>query len=391
MSPVRWCLLGLAVLALLVLASLMAGPSTWDEDLAWVRQQVAERDGRHAQCPVLVGEPRSGDPRKSYFAAAGRAGELPNELVERIHVAWEQVDAPPEPLAALLAELPAGIVDTMREGARCDAPFSVFDQLGDAVADWPVFGFRTVVQASVLEARCAATPVEAVDVWLDGLACGVDLAGCEATLLEMIGLYAMQISIDGCTDPWLRSLGATELRRIAAALRTTDAGMPERSDHVWGLATRALYLEANPDLFQDEIPLSRRAALWRHGFSAWNASAESVHVCRELLERFELRTPIDEAWPERRKRLVAMAALEPDVGPNPLGSHMNHCVDIEEGRRRTIGQLRLLRMALALRLGEQVPPLRDPLGQGTLRIEHGDGFVRLCGADAEVERRVEGL
>ncbi|HLQ38460.1 MAG TPA: hypothetical protein VK348_11705, partial [Planctomycetota bacterium] len=69
------------------------------------------------------------------------------------------------------------------------------------------------------------------------------------------------------------------------------------------------------------------------------------------------------------------------LSANPLSaSCVPNLTAAETCMRQVLTGIRLLRLAVAWHLGEELPQLQDPLGTGALQVEHSDAAARFRSA-----------
>lgn len=240
---------------------------------------------------------------------------------------------------------------------------------------------RWVTNMAMFEARALrhrGAGLAAVQQSLDAATFAVDLHRKGTLIEQMIASAAVAIATNECwTEAALARLDATALAALADGLERLDAQLPETLDFDgelsfslrWSMATPA---ESRPSTF----------AAWRYGFSTRWMFADAM--LRAAKTNHELDSASTLAWPQRQALLdLELGALA--ACGNPIVAMMvPNLATAERGLRETKTLVRLLRMSVARHRGLDLPPLRDPLGDGPLRVTAlPDGSVRLHGAGTE--------
>ena len=108
-----------------------------------------------------------------------------------------------------------------------------------------------------------------------------------------------------------------------------------------------------------------------------DAFVRLVAAVREVDGAFE------QAWPQREALLELQASALTGSGNPVLMTLVPNLVAAETSYRESLATLRLLRLSVDVHRGLDVPPLRDPLGIGPIRVVRNGSTVRFeCeGAD----------
>jgi len=165
--------------------------------------------------------------------------------------------------------------------------------------------------------------------------------------------------------PWWndRRLGAAgaALRPLAQQLERLDRTISRGVDVEYWVAEFARSWCGEPDRAWDG---SDRLASWRHGFSPLRRY-RSYYVAG--LEHLQLIVPREPTWQGRARQLSAWNDV---CGGGPSGESMlGEVFELEEwSRRAVLGELRMLRMAVALHVGEPLR-LQDPISDQPIRVE----------------------
>ena len=94
-------------------------------------------------------------------------------------------------------------------------------------------------------------------------------------------------------------------------------------------------------------------------------------------------------WTEREQRLQAMCEL-PVARQNPiLAVALPNLPSAERSLRDTATLVRLLRCAVAWRLGDRTLQLADPLGSGPLRVQQAGDTVHFVSTGRRNEKPME--
>lgn len=372
MTRRRWLMLAL----LAIVGSLASLKYSRDRQVAWdaavgramaLVAQYAPAETSHAP---LLGEPIRGEAVACFEDASSR---------ERQHGDDEE---PPWSVVMAMDTLPTDIA------TRLQPLLPAFDRLAAGAAadriDQRLF-FAPLLRAAHDRARIP--PVElpigtalltspALTAARADFAAGRTEAAVQrtATVLTLardqfgigVGVYDLSaaIHIFGVDRVWnddrLRRLPATEQKMFALAL--------ERFEQAVAPATRSM--------FGDFAWALRLGGLSQRRFCT--AAKLGSHA-----DALAALPPESAPWPVRESALAKVAASWPALARD--------LVEIERNRRQAIAQVRLLRMALALHLGEACPPLGDPLAEGQLSVSERDGQTLLASRTAVDGKSIERL
>lgn len=246
---------------------------------------------------------------------------------------------------------------------------------------------RWVANLAMFDARALRARgdgLAAVQRSLDAATFGVDLNRKGTLIEQMVASALVAIAVNECwPEAALQHLDPNALSALADGLEKLDAALPETVDFDgemsfslrWSMATPA---ESMPSTF----------AAWRYGFSTRWMFADAM--LRTAGTHQELGAATKLAWPQREAlfelELGALAACG-----NPIVAMMvPNLASAERGLRETKTLVQLLRMSVAFHRGLDLPPLRDPLGDGPLRVtRQADSSVRLHGAGTEWRKNLE--
>lgn len=389
----RATLLGLTAMAVavtttatLVVRSCAAG--RWQEMQAWAQRAEQQWQARDFTRPPAYGEPQSGSAFAAYHEAASLAATWPEgnqeELTRLRHRPHEVADG--EARALLARWQPA--IDAMRRGARCsDARRPTDWSLGFNVPVANLLVTRDITNVAVLLARRAqddGRAGDAVALTLDAATYGADHVHSPLLIERMIGLALVAIATDAAWhDNHLRALPAAALRTLAEGLARIDARLTAAP----GCLEGEVLLLANARLPDDNYlsaALGSGLGSWRYGFSMRAMHADAVLQQAAACER--LRATATAPWPERQAAVRRAGAELLAVG-NPILDMGIPMHSAERTLRDTTTLVRLLRLAVAHHLGDELPKLDDPLGDGPLRREQDDDGIRFVSAATRGERQ----
>jgi hypothetical protein len=216
----------------------------------------------------------------------------------------------------------------------------------------------------------------AVQHSLDAAQFGADLLHRGLLINQMIGSAITAIATDW-PEAALDALDRPALDLLATGLERLDRRLPIVLDHDTELLWLATNLQRTP-LDHDFVP---SVASWRHGFSARWTLAEAFSIAAGLAHDLRQTQQLD--WPQRQA-LLELECSAAARSPNPVIPMLvpNLC-SAETNLREMVAVVRLLRIAVDLHRGLDVPPLRDPLGCGPIMVDRGvDGIVlRSVGAE----------
>jgi hypothetical protein len=206
---------------------------------------------------------------------------------------------------------------------------------------------------------------------LDAATFGADLMRRGLSVNQLVG----QAMLNAATVPWsdaaIAMLDRAALDELATGLERLDRGLPEAADQTGELLFLANALQ-RPASQPDAWPMP---SAWRFGMStrwmAADAFLRAAGAARELA-RADTRS-----WP-LRAAILDMEAANLTNASNPVFEICSPLFpSIELNRREALAILRLLRMAVDRHRGLDVPPLRDPLGDGPIVVTKTDGGAQL--------------
>jgi hypothetical protein len=244
---------------------------------------------------------------------------------------------------------------------------------------------RWVANAAIFEARVLRNEGranEAVQWSLDAATYGADLMRGSLVINQMIGVAIVHIAtIEAWSEGELDHLDAPALDLLARGLERLDASLPETLDLTTELLMCARGLQ---DATGDTIWMP---SAWRYGFSTrWMIGDGFLQYAAAAEDWLRAR---NSTWPQRKAMFTA-AGDELARSYNPLAAHvMPNLAAVERNVREALAQLRMLRVAIDLHRGLDVPPLRDPLGPGQLRVKREAGCVRITSTGSTTDRPVE--
>jgi hypothetical protein len=334
----------------------------------------------------LWGAARIGSAAPHYRTALQQARSLAQEHHEALVASLRRTGA------QLCTEMPGlrrawqPMLDELEQGAHATehgwpTPQTVaeLDQINLLDARW-------LANAAMFESRARrheGDQLGAVGITLDAATFARDFVQRSVLIQRMIGGAALAIVIK---EAWhaaaLHELGPEALRRLGNGLERLDQELPEALD----LRDEMLFLitavqRAEPTAAWLPTPH------WRYGFSSrWmlaDAVVQTAQAVDELTRAAELR------WPQRQALIEQEFQALLNTGNPALATITPNYQAAERGWRETIAELRLLRMAVAFELGFDLPPLRDPLGNGPLEVQRDAAQVVVRSAGSTGPRRIE--
>ena len=394
-----------ALLAAAVAAAAWLHVPEHDADWGRVRARgsamaaAAERGARpHAP---LRGEPTAGDATAHYRRATAEHDRAQHVHAQRCSLAAaadvadliEQRELPADagerlaPFANALASLAAGAASDRIHFGEFWKQFE-YDAAGvplGPVADFVGFPVAKIALVAARHELAAGRAELALQRTADALTLARDQLQVGVPMYELIGADTVEACCAAWPDRALQRLAPSLLRDFAEVLRRFDEATP--ADAVAStLAGCRLLAE---DAFRDPQRGSwRQLAAW--AFTPPENRTPTAPQIDAYFDAVEALPPPSAPWSTREPALAAAGALLPQLaafGP----------VDTERVRRGTLARVRLLRMAIVHHLGEPIPPLGDPFGDGELRVtEEGCGLrFSSCGVTTgmhdrgPLERRVE--
>lgn len=171
-----------------------------------------------------------------------------------------------------------------------------------------------------------------------------------------------QFGVAFWNDERLLALDPAALQQLAAALARLDANAPLVGDPALALANHVQDLLAR----SHRTTLRGRLGAWRHGF---DPRERELAAADELLAALPVLQSDTVDWASRELQWQRFfGAARSGTGAwllRALGGMRQH----EVALRRDLAQLRLLRLAIAWRLGESLPDLLDPFTLTTMLVE----------------------
>ncbi|MBL8755262.1 MAG: hypothetical protein JNK15_18325, partial [Planctomycetes bacterium] len=208
-------------------------------------------------------------------------------------------------------------------------------------------------------------------------------------LVRLFGALSLELAATALDDAWLAAVPPDQLAAFAEVLARIDPPTLPTLAPAAACAGVVLHLAGSGDVDPNMLGMHSPLAAWRNGFSLRRAGMDRALEVAATVQQFDEATPVDEPWPERRLRLAALIAREAAAGGYAYMSWFAGLDEHEAAARRGVANLRLLRVAVAARLGQPLPVVADPLGRGPVRLESVDGVdFAVCGDDPAVRRRV---
>jgi hypothetical protein len=383
----------LCLLAAFVVASLTAEPGSWHDTVMWAREFRHARPARAASCPVLVGDGLPGDSRQAYERAGQLCIGITPEAVlspaerQRLRDIASQPSRATACDQALLAKVPAAAIEELRRSVRSNGGMHDSERLGRRPPG-SVFGDQEVlIDALLIQAVRAPSESAKLEAWLDVFACGWDLAGSALPIESMWGLVIVVRALDLAGEAWLQALSPLAQRQLGEALAKVDAATPVCIDLQGVVADMVLWVDEAPDLRAADIGMRSPLPLWRHGFSVERAAIDKVTRVHEQVSRFLRDTDAQAAWPVRRLALQQLVDEDRSHSDYMMSGYLSFALEGEQQRRECVARMRLLRVAIAVHLGESLQ-LPDPLGEGALSQSRDGDRVRLASAEPGIHRFV---
>lgn len=224
---------------------------------------------------------------------------------------------------------------------------------------------RELANLAMFEARARRherAHLAAVQLSLDAAQFGADLLQRGLLINQMIGCASTAIAIDW-PDAALQALDRAALDLLADGLERLDRRLPVTLDHdvelLW-LATNLQQVSPDPDF-------APQLGSWRHGFSTRWEVAEAFTILDRLVRDLQQAQQLD--WPQRQA-LIELECSGAAESPNPVARIVvPNLTAAEANLRETVTLVRMLRMAVDLHRGLDVPPLHDPLGSGPIVLD----------------------
>lgn len=359
---------------------------SWTEMQQQVRALQADWNAREHRREPLWGEASADRAHEHYARAMAAAQDLTRVHNSALVKLLPHSDARIAAEAVELRRAWQPVLAPLRDGARAanvKPLVSPDSDPKDVTAN--LLAARWVVNAAVFEARALrheGQHVASVRRTLDGATFGADLMRDGLLINQMIGIAMVAIATnEAWPDEALAALPPEALDELARGLERLDRSLPETVDLTSELLMCAWFLQ-RAGRAEEWLP-----SAWRYGFSTrWmiaDGFAQYVSAAADFAR-------IDAAsWPQRHA-MFTLAGEELASSTNPIAAMvLPNLENAEGGVRWTIATLRMLRMAVDLHRGRDLPPLRDPLGDGPLLISRESNGVRLRSAGSTEQRRLE--
>ena len=252
---------------------------------------------------------------------------------------------------------------------------------------YPLIHYRSVSNAAALEARILRHEGDlagSIRLTLDTMAMASDIFHSGVLINQMIGIALLEIAMSSWPDAALANLKEHDADRLASGLKRLDARMPPRmlTNRETVFMTEAMQMAPS----QGEWP---GMTGWRYGFSGRWMMAEAVLMTARNFERLEQISDCD--WPTR-KALFEQILAEVCATENSAAQCMfPNLVHAESSIRRTVGNLRLLRMALDMHRQKAREPLSDPFSSGALLVEKAGDSTLIKSIGPHGARKLERL
>ena len=346
-----------------------------------LEHRVAARP--HHRLPMW-GE-HSGESAFAHYEEAGRAAMA---LDGEINGRWGAVLATPdeELVGSPMRARWQPVASAVHRGAHSTdtTPLATSEMADATYGAFHLLWLRQIANFAALECRARlheGRALDAVGLALDTATLALDVAQRGDFINQMIAGAVLCTVSTAWTDARLAKTPAAALDQLAEGLERLDRAWPASWDADSELRTAARGL-------QSILVKGEAEGSWQYGFSARWELADSFTGYAKVVR--ELAT-VESSWP-RRAALLEVAFADEQARGNVLAKHadgIHHT--IERSARRCVAELRLLRMAVDLHRGRDVPPLRDPLGDGPIVVTRSPEGTRLsCAAagDKAVERMV---
>lgn len=348
-----------------------------EADVRWHAMAVAAEADRVAweqqdfSRSPLWGEATAGNAFESYGRMAALAGSFDRDDTQRRLAALATGRAELDEAGRALLQQWEPVVAEIRAGARCgEARPLTRVQDGFSARVTNLLWVRAAVNAAGAMVRLHAAedrPLEAVQLALDTATVGADLLRSPLLIEQMIGAAMLAIPMKEtlCEDV-LAQLDESSLELLAAGLERLDAYVPSVLPLQESMLLAHGLLGSQANLFESAgVPT---LASWRYGFSDRWMFAEAWRVVRDH-ERAHFQSS-HQPWTAREQTLrSSVDALA--LVPNPaLAVMVPNLTSAEQSMRMAVVELRLLRLAVDVHLGNRGLELVDPLGNGPIqRVE----------------------
>ncbi|HEX6811960.1 MAG TPA: hypothetical protein VF384_10095 [Planctomycetota bacterium] len=332
----------------------------------------------------LWGSPREESAFAHYEEAGKLAQELDRELGGKSAAFCTKPDA--ELVAATSRPRWQAIAGAVHRGAHATdtTPLATSMLTDPKLGIFNLLWVRAITNATSFECRARlqeGRALDAVAASLDAATLALDVARRGDMIDQMIAVAALVIAMSPWTEARLVRMPADALAQLANGLERLDRAWPAGVD-----VDRELLLTARG--LQSVVAEGLQAGPWQYAFSARWMYADAFSGYEKVMR--ELAT-VQPSWP-RRAALLEVAFADEQARGNVLAEHCDSTLhSTERAARRVVADLRLLRMAIDRHLGRDLPPLRDPLGNGPIVVTRtADGTRLSCAADGEraVERTV---
>ena len=398
----RKIVVGAAILVPVISAGVVLGlPSMFDE--CWKRMERWSGYAEHAwaqrsfEREPLAGESADGSAFVDYQDALAQAKTLGRDdesLLRRLRFDQDAVVLRDCEDFALRWAAP---LQTLSRGAhRVDARPPVDWQKGFSHPSVTLLVARDLVNAATIEVRRRLSQGDllgAVRLSLDVATFEVDLLASPILIDKMVGCSLLTLTAEEAwTGRALAQLDQPGLELLAAGLERLDARCPRVFD--WRgesllLANTLKHLEDSSVLSGREISLKSMDYGWSERWAAADAVLQQVKLWEGL------RTSGASCWRVRKEELQELLDSS-QVQDNPvLRVCFSNFIGAERSLRSALTVVRLLRLAVACRLGQELPELQDPLGEHEFEsVSLGDGavvFRSMGGASRNGAERVVNL
>ena len=398
----RWLVVGLVFLALAFGGVYWRASHVWQAMLATVDAKQKELEESSNERPVLWGDATPGN-AFDHYEAAMKLFETESAILkveDGCSDVGEMIERWVQSVANKSAQRDKFLSDTqpafalLRTGAHCrNGRRAIAWEDGFESVTLDVIEVFQVGNVAALQARSLmdrGEGLEAVRVILDVMQFGRDLYDDPCFLMSLVGGVVMFLP---CKNLMLQSLDPNEVRRKgrpASILESLDSealavlavGLEKLDRDPWSLG-RALTAETVLLVRQIEQSAGLTGAFggtalplaWELGFSSRYLVGDAVD---RLMHTAETLPAIDGEWLAASKSLDAIA-LEYQGSINPLMMMLvPQLRSVERGRRESLANLRMVRMAVAAVRGESAD-FADPFG-GSLRSTTVKGRPRYWSA-----------
>lgn len=374
--PIRrkfpWKVVGIAagVLAAALLAALLWVRSITADRWARVRTaleaEVKKERDRDARRPVLRGTPVPGNAWDDYRRIPAELLKIPGRAKLYDLVARAPKSDPADAAAPL--ELAGPVLELLAQGATKDSSTYGFDwEKGISAAIPGLMDMNQVASLAVLKARALQAEGrhrDAAALLLDAAQAGRDTASEGPLIMAMIGLRALEYTVDGLRE-LIPAADAGTLADLDRALALLDRGFP-----VYAASLRREHLAMSWSLVAGNEDLE---GLYR-GFGYQLVYLKAYDKTQEYLERSTRAS--GRSWSES---LSTSKEIQREAAEswNPITKMVVPGLDtVERIFRERLAQLRLLRAAVQYRQTGDAPDLDDPFG-AKLLFSRSDGALKV--------------